>query len=175
MISEYKDKNTIHVFPNGSLVYVGKQYRCALGRGGVKEGKVEGDGATPAGCFPIRKIFYRADIVGMQPFLISAQPIQKGEGWCDDPNDARYNTYIATSYEGNEFFFRNDAVYDIIAVIGYNDAPPIRGKGSAIFMHVAREDYSKTEGCIALSRKDLLEILSTCTEKTVVCVHLQDE
>ncbi len=175
MNTKGNDTNTIHVFPNGILSFAGKKYRCALGRSGVQQDKVEGDGATPAGCFPIRRIFYRADVLGTLTFLITTQIIEAGDGWCDDPADARYNTYVSNTYSGNECFMRSDHMYDIVAVLGYNDDPPMKGKGSAIFMHMARENYSMTEGCIALSKKDLLEVLSACTEKTVVCVHVQSE
>lgn len=166
-----ESKKDIQVYPDGRLFFSGSEYRCALGKGGVKKDKHEGDGTTSIGCFPIREIFYRKDRLGELRFGVKTTPIQETDAWCDDENDERYNTLISIPRgEGTESFWREDAVYDIIVVLGYNDDPPMKGKGSAIFMHVARDGYPSTAGCIALSLKDLRAVLHKITPETKVCV-----
>lgn len=162
----------IVVYSNGKLVFKGKEYQCAIGKGGVKKDKKEGDGATPAGCFSIREVLYRKDRLGELDCKIKTTPIKENDAWCDDENDERYNTLISVPKGTHpESLWREDEVYDIVAVLGYNDDPPVSGKGSAIFMHVARKNYSPTAGCIALSRKDLLAVLGETTSETKVCVR----
>lgn len=138
----------------------GKHYRCSFGVSGVTTNKQEGDGATPIGDFPIRLVYYRPDRV---QGLTSALPLiamQPETGWCDDPKTSYYNREIREPFEGShETLWRADNVYDIVAVIGYNDAPIVKGKGSAIFMHIARAGYTPTAGCIALAENDLKEII----------------
>ncbi len=162
----------IVVNASGILRFNDKQYRCALGKGGVRIDKQEGDGATPIGCFSIRKIFYRPDKFENPPETVfPIQALTQDDGWSDDVNLPEYNQLVKLPYHGShEKFWRNDHLYDIIVILGYNDDPPIAGKGSAIFMHVAREGYVPTAGCIALSREDLLEILRTADATIQVCV-----
>tara|TARA_R110002012_G_scaffold249080_1_gene426660 strand:- start:311 stop:805 length:495 start_codon:yes stop_codon:yes gene_type:complete len=139
----------------------GQALTCAIGTGGVREDKREGDGATPVGRFPFRRIFYRADRLSQIAGCPDAIPIMADHGWSDDPADpAQYNRLVTLPYpHSHERLMREDAVYDVVVELGYNDAPPVPGRGSAIFMHVARPDYSGTEGCIALALADLLCIL----------------
>ncbi|MBI2054666.1 MAG: L,D-transpeptidase family protein [Candidatus Sungbacteria bacterium] len=161
----------IEVSPSGKLAFDGKEYRCALGKGGILENKKEGDGATPAGCFPMREVFYRADRVSQPQTILQARALKENDGWCDDPGDSQYNKLVSLPYPASvENLWRGDNIYDIIVPLGYNDDPPVPAKGSAIFMHVARENYAPTAGCIALSLPDLLEILSKIDKDTLVCV-----
>ena len=161
----------ILINPSGQLSWQGKNFKCALGRGGIVKDKKEGDGATPVGCFPIREIFYRADRISKPESVFSARELQPDDGWCDDSADENYNKHIKTPYTAShESLWREDNLYDVVAVLGYNDDPPVPGKGSAIFMHVARENYSPTVGCIALAPTDLLDILKTADKDTLVCV-----
>lgn len=163
-------------------------YPCSVGYAGIRANKVEGDKATPAGDFVIRRIFYRADKLNPEQiatlkslkqrgFLV--QPLTQDDGWVDDVNSSDYNKYIRlSSFTGrvpsHENLWRNDDKYDIIAVLGYNDDPVVKGKGSAIFMHIAAKlvdhNYQPTVGCIALSKPDLLALLSTLTPKTQIKV-----
>lgn len=167
--------NKIIVNVGGALCFNDKQYRCALGKGGARIDKQEGDGATPVGCFPIRKVFYRLDNLGNPPETIfPTQALAQDDGWSNDVNLPEYNQLVKIPYNGShEKLWRNDHLYDIVVVLGYNDNPPITGKGSAIFMHIAREDYAPTAGCVALAREDLLEILKTADAATQVCVQEQ--
>lgn len=142
----------------------GELLRCAIGKGGVRADKQEGDGATPVGRFPLRRIFYRRDRLAPPPGCKAPIAIRQAHGWSDDPGDPeRYNRLVTLPYEGShERLMREDAVYDVVVELGYNDDPPVPGRGSAIFMHVARPDYSGTEGCVALALPDLLKVLERC-------------
>lgn len=94
------------------------------------------------------------------------------DGWCDDPEDSRYNQHVLLPYPGrHERLWREDHRYDIIIVIGYNDDPVRKGKGSAIFLHIAGEIFQPTEGCIAMTQNDILELLTLCTRQTTICIH----
>jgi L,D-peptidoglycan transpeptidase YkuD (ErfK/YbiS/YcfS/YnhG family) len=149
------------VFPDGRLALGREVWRCALGRGGVRIHKEEGDGATPAGLLPLRRVLYRADRGPIPDCAVPVEPIAPQDGWCDDPNHPAYNTAIRLPHEArHEELWRQDFLYDIVGVLGWNDAPVRRGLGSAIFLHLARPDYAPTEGCIALQARDLRALLS---------------
>jgi len=138
-------------------------FRCALGRGGVRAAKREGDGATPAGTFPLRRVLYRADRLAAPRTGLDVAAIARDDGWCDDPADPLYNCPVRLPFAaGHEKLWRDDALYDVIVVLGHNDDPPVPGAGSAIFLHVARPDYGPTEGCVALALDDLLVVLADC-------------
>ena len=145
---------------DGLLHLAGVRYRTALGHGGVAARKQEGDGATPAGALPLRRVLYRADRLRRPRCAVPVLPLSPNDGWCDDPADAAYNTLVRLPHDGrHEHLWRTDAVYDVIGVLGWNDAPVVRGLGSAIFLHVARADLAPTEGCLALALPDLLAVL----------------
>jgi L,D-peptidoglycan transpeptidase YkuD (ErfK/YbiS/YcfS/YnhG family) len=146
-------------------------YRCSFGKGGIKQDKMEGDGATPRGIFPLREIFYRSDRLKKPKTQLKATPLHPDFGWCDDPTDPMYNQFVPLPYPGrHEILWREDHVYDLILVVGYNDDPIVPYKGSAIFIHLAREDYQPTEGCIALSLPDLLSILAQINPTTKLVI-----
>ena len=150
----------IVVSPAGRLSWAGRHYRCALGPGGVRLEKREGDGATPAGAFPLRRVLYRADRVQRPLTRLPVARLGRDDGWCDDAADPRYNQQVRLPYAAShEHLWRQDHVYDVIVVLGFNDAPVVPGRGSAIFLHVARPDYGPTAGCVALALPDLLALL----------------
>ncbi|PZW41047.1 L,D-peptidoglycan transpeptidase YkuD (ErfK/YbiS/YcfS/YnhG family) [Humitalea rosea] len=155
------EPGTARVTPDGLLRMEGLLMRCALGHGGIKVDKEEGDGATPTGILPLRRVLYRADR-GVPPrSVVPVEPLAPEDGWCDDPRDPAYNTRVKLPYEAShEELWRRDAIYDLIGILGWNDAPVVRGRGSAIFLHVARPDYAPTEGCIALSEPDVRALLA---------------
>jgi L,D-peptidoglycan transpeptidase YkuD (ErfK/YbiS/YcfS/YnhG family) len=166
----------ISVSAHGLLTVNGKEFRCALGRGGVTSHKKEGDGATPAGCFPIRELMYRADRVTVPPTDIPTSHIQENQGWCDDPSDPLYNKKVTLPYEArHEKLWREDALYDVVLVLGYNDDPVVAQNGSAIFIHRATPDYQATDGCIALSLLDLLDLIPEIHSTTTVCIATSHE
>ncbi|MBW7851780.1 MAG: L,D-transpeptidase family protein [Rhodospirillales bacterium] len=148
------------VDPAGRLRWRGRNHRCALGRGGVLTAKVEGDGATPAGRHPLRRVLYRPDRVTPPVTGLPVAALSPNDGWCDDPAHGDYNRMVRLPHPARcEALWRDDAIYDVIVVLGYNDDPVVAGRGSAIFLHVARPGYASTEGCVALSLPDLLTVL----------------
>jgi L,D-peptidoglycan transpeptidase YkuD (ErfK/YbiS/YcfS/YnhG family) len=149
------------VFPDGWATLAGQTYRCALGRSGIRIDKREGDGATPAGGFALRRVLYRPDRLASAPSSgLPVGPISPDDGWCDDPASPLYNRQVKLPFApSHEELWRGDGLYDLIVVVGYNDDPVTPGLGSAIFLHIAREGYAPTAGCLAFSRRDLLEIV----------------
>jgi L,D-peptidoglycan transpeptidase YkuD (ErfK/YbiS/YcfS/YnhG family) len=159
------------VHADGRVSHAGRVMRAALGRGGVRVDKHEGDGSTPTGLLPLRRVLYRADRVGIPRTRLPREPIGETDGWCDDPGHRDYNRMIRLPHPARcEELWRRDAVYDVVAVLGWNDAPVRPGRGSAIFLHVARADYAPTEGCIALAADDLRALLAAgITTLRVLC------
>ena len=136
------------------------QWRCALGRSGITADKVEGDGCTPTGRFPIRRLFYRPDRVREIACVFPLQPMSPADGWCDAPEDPAYNRLVTRPYPAShEAMWREDAIYDLVLVIGHNDDPVVPGKGSAVFLHLARADFGPTDGCVAFARADFVALL----------------
>lgn len=164
------DRDLIVIAPN-ILIWQGNHFSCAIGAGGVREDKREGDRATPIGRLPLRRVLYRPDRLSPPQTALSAAPLTPRDGWCDDPGHASYNQQVSLPFEGRcEQLWRTDHIYDVIVVLGYNDDPVVVGKGSAIFLHVARPDFAPTEGCIALSGADLLTVLARCDPRACVRV-----
>lgn len=156
------------------LVFTGKIYRCAHGRGGFSADKKEGDGCTPLGVFPLRECWYRADRMVAPVTALPLKIIHEDDSWCDDPKSPDYNHHVKLPFAfSHEKLFRDDHVYDLIVPIGYNDDPVIPGLGSAIFMHLAHDDYHPTEGCIALAKSDLLAILPVIELHTTIEIKEQ--
>jgi L,D-peptidoglycan transpeptidase YkuD (ErfK/YbiS/YcfS/YnhG family) len=148
-------------------------FPCSIGRSGAisAELKQEGDGFSPTGSFPIRQVFYRADrIPAPQVNHIPIRALTPQDGWCDDLNDAaNYNRHVALPYaRSHEELWRDDHVYDIIVVLGHNDDPVRLGKGSAIFMHIATDDFAPTAGCVAMKIDDLLQLLQQASAGSTV-------
>jgi L,D-peptidoglycan transpeptidase YkuD (ErfK/YbiS/YcfS/YnhG family) len=146
--------------------------RAALGQGGVTVEKREGDHKTPSGSFLMRQLLYRPDRFASPPAThLPAHALAEADGWCDAPDDPRYNRLVRLPYSAShETLWRADEIYDVIVPLGYNDDPVVPGLGSAIFLHVARADWSGTEGCVALARADLLAVIKEAgpTSRVVV-------
>ena len=135
-------------------------YPCTLGRGGIQVKKREGDGTTPAGQFPIRALWYRADRLPRPETRLPKYEIRNASGWCNDPEDSYYNCPVDLPYRAStEALWREDHVYDLLVVLGHNDDPVIPYDGSAIFLHIASPGFSPTGGCVAIKREALLEIV----------------
>lgn len=150
------------VLPDGRFVFQGHTLRCALGKGGVKPAteKREGDGATPAAHMTLRRVLFRADRGAPPRCAVPVEPISPADGWCDDPAHRAYNRPVRLPFDAShETLWRDDEVYDLIGVLGWNDDPVERGRGSAIFLHLARDDFRPTEGCVALAARDLRAVL----------------
>ena len=149
------------VTPDGWAEYAGTRVRCALGRGGVAVEKREGDGVTPAGAWPCRAVHYRADRLLVPHTGLAVLTIGRQDGWCDAPEDPAYNRPVKLPYKAStERLWRKDRVYDLIVPLGYNDDPVLPGRGSAIFLHLARPGYAPTEGCVGLALDDLMAFLA---------------
>ena len=139
--------------------------KCAIGKRGISKKKVEGDKCTPKGSFKFRYVFYRKDRVTNIKSKQKLVPIKKDFGWCDDVRSKYYNKFVKLPFKFSaEKLYIKKNIYDIVVVIDHNQNPIKKGKGSAIFLHVAKRDYSPTLGCIALS-KDKLKILISIINK----------
>ena len=161
----------LEVSPSGWLDYAGQRFRCALGKGGVKTHKREGDGATPVGRFALRRLFYRPDRIARPFCALKTAPLPPDAGWCDDPAHPDYNRLVTLPHPAScETMWRRDAVYDLVIPLGYNDEPPVAGLGSAIFLHLARPDYTPTEGCVALARADFLALLPLLSAASEIAI-----
>mgnify|MGYP001196395604 CR=1 FL=1 len=162
----------LDIFPPNTMICNGETLPCVLGKSGVTKNKCEGDNATPVGLWPMRKAFYRPDRLQKPETSLVTRAITPKDGWCVDPKQPLYNKHIYKPFNGGyEDLWRHDEVYDLIIVLGFNDAPVVPGMGSAIFMHVARFDLSETEGCIALELPNLQSVIKDCSNDSFVNVH----
>jgi L,D-peptidoglycan transpeptidase YkuD (ErfK/YbiS/YcfS/YnhG family) len=147
-------------------------WRVALGGGGIKADKREGDGATPAGRFHPVRLWYRADRLPRPRTLLPVRRIGPGDAWSEDPADRRYNRpFHKSANEPGDRLRRHDTLYDLIIELDHNARPRVAGRGSAVFIHVARPGYGPTAGCITLNRNDLLALLAKLSRKTRILVH----
>ncbi|MDB5451782.1 MAG: hypothetical protein JWO33_360 [Caulobacteraceae bacterium] len=147
----------------GVIDIAGRAARCALGKGGVKAAadKREGDGASPIGVWPIRRVLFRPDRGVAPATALAAAPIAQDDGWCDAPADPAYNRPVKLPHPASaEHMWMASHVYDLVVVLGHNDDPVVPQMGSAIFLHLATPDYGPTAGCVAVSRPDMLDILA---------------
>ncbi len=143
------------------------RWPCALGRGGIRAIKREGDGSSPRGSFTVLIGYYRADKFSRMPSGIDLRRIARYAGWCDAPSDRNYNRPVGLPYRASaERMWREDDLYDAVLVLDYNITPRVRGAGSAIFLHIARPDYAPTEGCVAISKRDMRMLLSKLRSST---------
>jgi L,D-peptidoglycan transpeptidase YkuD (ErfK/YbiS/YcfS/YnhG family) len=157
----------------GVVIFGRFQLPCALGRSGIRALKREGDGATPRGKFRVRQAFYRGDKVLRPRTGIGLRSLEPQFGWCDAPGDRNYNRFVSHPYPASaEYMWRDDELYDLVIVLGYNDEPRVQGRGSAVFMHVARAGFRPTEGCVALRRSDLLKLMPHLKSTTRVCIAM---
>lgn len=149
----------------------GRKVVCALGKGGLVPAarKREGDGATPVGRWPVRRLLYRPDRGPEPETALPAAAIAPDDGWCDDPADGAYNQPVKLPYPASaERLWRDDGLYDLVVVLGHNDDPVIPGAGSAIFLHLAKPGYLPTEGCVALARADMEAFLAQAEAGDVI-------
>ena len=133
---------------------------CAIGPSGVRACKRESDGATPRVLLPVREVLYRAGRVRRPRTPLLVRPLRPDDGWCDEKLDRNYNRPVRLPYTASaETLWRQDNLYDVILVMGFNDLPRVRGRGSCIFMHIARPGLTPTEGCVALAYDDLIRLI----------------
>lgn len=139
----------------------------ALGRGGVKANKREGDGATPSGVFLVKRLWWRADRLPRPRTHLPVRRIRPEDGWCEDPKDRHYNqpVHVPKSSKADRLT-RSDALYDLLIELDHNTRPRIAGRGSAVFIHVARDGFDPTAGCVALTKPALQRLLARLGPRT---------
>ncbi|WP_420434817.1 L,D-transpeptidase family protein [Hyphobacterium sp.] len=150
------------VTSSGRFLAPDGEYAAALGKSGVvaEADKREGDKASPLGVYRLRRVLYRADRVAEPETRLPVRTIRDDDGWCDAPDDPAYNRPVRLPYPAScEEMKREDELYDIIVILAHNDAPPVPGLGSAIFLHCAKPNHPPTLGCVALARADLEAVL----------------
>lgn len=159
--------------PSRGMVHVGlSAFPCALGRGGIRAAKREGDGATPRARLPLRRVFFRADRLVRPVTALPVRAICPEDAWCDDAADRRYNRLIRRAPgPAEERLMRADHLYDVIVELGWNDRPVRRHRGSAIFWHGAREGFTPTAGCVAVRIGDFARILPRLSRRAVMVVR----
>tara|TARA_B100001029_G_C15049253_1_gene449480 strand:+ start:482 stop:973 length:492 start_codon:yes stop_codon:yes gene_type:complete len=151
---------------NRKLCFDNYRLKCSIGKRGITNKKREGDKKTPKGVFKFKKVLYRKDRISGLETKLKLIPIKQNMGWCDDINSKFYNKLIRfPSNKSSERLFRKDNIYNIIIVIDFNMSPIIKGKGSAIFIHLATKNYKPTQGCIALNIKDIRLLLKKISKK----------
>jgi len=159
-------------FKNKILYFNKYKIKCSIGKRGITVKKIEGDNKTPAGRFKFKSIFYRKDRVPKIKTILQKIVIRKNMGWCDDVNSNFYNKLIKFPFSKSaEKFWIKDNIYDVIIILNYNMNPILKNKGSAIFLHVARKNYTPTKGCIAISKKDMYFLISKINTKTKLIIY----
>jgi L,D-peptidoglycan transpeptidase YkuD (ErfK/YbiS/YcfS/YnhG family) len=149
-----------------------KPMQVALGRGGIKASKREGDGGTPAGHFHPVRLWWRPDRLRRPRTLLPVRRIGGNDAWCEDPTDRRYNrAFRKSANEPGDRLRRDDGLYDLIVEIDHNTRPRVTGRGSAVFIHVARDGFGPTAGCVGLRRNALLQLVRSLSPKTRIIVH----
>ena len=144
----------------------------ALGRAGIRANKREGDGATPRGSFRLKRLWWRADRYPRPATLLPVQRIKPDDGWCEDPSDRHYNRPIKLPPQSkSDRLARKDRLYDFIIEIDHNTRPRVAGRGSAVFIHVARPGFAPTAGCVALTMNSLRRLLARVGPRTRIMVE----
>ncbi|WP_424932234.1 L,D-transpeptidase family protein [Amaricoccus macauensis] len=150
---------------------MGRSFPCAVGRGGIGDKRGEGDGITPVGIHRIEEIWVRSDRLSYR-FPLPTRPIGIRHGWSDDPADPAYNRLVLRPHaHSHEAMRRADPMYDLVAVLDWNRAPVVPGRGSAIFLHVWRGPRRPTAGCVAFRRADLAWILANWQAQSRVVIR----
>ena len=170
--------NAIHVYADplnrqqGWLVAGPLRFRVSLGRSGITRNKREGDGATPAGRWCLLQSFARPDGFRFGTNGLQRSIIRRKDGWCDDVRSHRYNQPVSLPCPlSHEEMWRPDHLYDVVIDSDWNRKPAIKGRGSAIFIHLRRPDGGPTAGCIALSPRDMRILWPRLDRRTTIIVH----
>ena len=159
------------IIKNCLLLYKGYKLKCSIGKMGTTNSKKEGDLSTPKGFFKLGMLYYRKDRIKLIKCKIKKKVIKKSMGWCNDIRSKKYNREISFPFRyKSEKLYRSDKVYDIFINIKYNYSPTYKGKGSAIFLHLANKKYKATKGCIAIQKKDFLKILPLVNNNTKILI-----
>jgi L,D-peptidoglycan transpeptidase YkuD (ErfK/YbiS/YcfS/YnhG family) len=159
-------------YPRRGLAICGlAAYPCALGSAGILVRKSEGDSGTPAGCWSLLRVLYRADRIIRPVTFLPVQAISRDDGWCDAPDDRNYNSCVKLPYPVSaEKMWREDEIYNLVVVLDHNTRPKKRGRGSAVFIHLARAGFTPTQGCIAFKEHDLRMLLEACGPGSAISI-----
>ena len=165
----------MHIIINKKyLTFKNYKAKCALGKRGIAYKRKEGDLITPKGKYKIKCVLYRKDRIKKLRTSIKKIEIKKNMGWCDDPLSKKYNKLIKIpSKYSFEKLYKKENIYDIVLVLNYNMKPVIKNKCSAIFIHVSKRNYKKTEGCVAIKKVQLLKIVRELKKNT--CVKIENQ
>jgi len=157
---------------NKKLIFNYYKVKCAVGKRGISKNKIEGDKKTPSGILKFTKVYYRSDRIKKIQTSLRKVKIKRNMGWCDDPRSNKYNKPIRFPFNFSaEKLFKSKSIYDILIVLNYNTRPVIKNKGSAIFLHLAQKNYKSTEGCIAVSKKDMRTLLKFIKKNTKIYIN----
>lgn len=162
----------MHIFiKKNYLIFQNYKVKCAIGKRGINIKKKEGDLITPKGTFKIKKLLYRRDKIGAINTKLKKIVIKKNMGWCNDTKSKDYNKLISFPFRFTaERLYRKDNIYDLILVLNYNMNPIRKGKGSAIFIHIAKNNFGATEGCVALKKNNLKKIIKKLNKNIKVII-----
>jgi L,D-peptidoglycan transpeptidase YkuD (ErfK/YbiS/YcfS/YnhG family) len=156
----------------GWLEMDGRMIPVALGRGGILANKREGDGGTPRGTFHPRRLWWRADRHARPRTVLPVRSIGSRDAWCEDPADRHYNQPVRfAADQGGDRLRRDDHLYDFIIEIDHNTRPRIAGRGSAVFLHLARAQFAPTAGCVAMTRSSMLQLLQRLGPRTKIIIE----
>jgi L,D-peptidoglycan transpeptidase YkuD (ErfK/YbiS/YcfS/YnhG family) len=156
----------------GWLTAGGQTVPVALGRGGIKANKREGDGGTPKGTFRPRQLWWRSDRHPRPHTLLPVRAIGPADAWCEDPQSRHYNQPMRLGRDqGGDRLRRDDRLYDFIVEIDHNSSPRIKGRGSAVFLHLARENFSPTAGCVSMTKSAMLHLLRRLGPETKIVIE----
>jgi L,D-peptidoglycan transpeptidase YkuD (ErfK/YbiS/YcfS/YnhG family) len=155
----------------GWLTAEGQIVPVALGRGGIRANKREGDGGTPKGTFRPRRLWWRADRNPRPRTFLPVRPIGPEDAWCEDPRSRHYNQPVRLDRDrGGDRLRREDHLYDFIVEVDHNSSPRIAGRGSAVFLHLARENFSPTAGCVSMTKSAMLRLLQRLGPQTKIVI-----
>jgi len=160
------------IIKNRLLLYRGYKIKCAIGKSGITNKKIEGDLGTPKGKYKLGILYYRKDRIGFLQTNLIKKIIRKNMGWCDDPKNKEYNKEIHFPFNYSaEKFYKKSKIYDILINIKYNHSPVRKNKGSAIFLHLKNKNYEPTKGCIAISKRDFLKLIPLIKRNTQIIIE----
>jgi L,D-peptidoglycan transpeptidase YkuD (ErfK/YbiS/YcfS/YnhG family) len=155
----------------GWLTAGGQTVPVALGRGGIRANKREGDGGTPMGTFRPRQLWWRADRHPRPRTFLAVRAIGPEDAWCEDPSSRHYNQPVRGKRTGDgDRLKRDDHLYDFIVEIDHNSSPRIKGRGSAVFLHLARENFGPTAGCVSMTKSAMLRLLARLGPGTKIVI-----
>ena len=154
------------------LLYKGYKIKCCVGKSGITNSKKEGDLMTPKGIFKLGSLYYRKDRIKLPKCELKKRILKKNMGWCNDSRSKKYNREISFPYKYNaEKLYRKDNIYDLFINIKYNFSPIVKGKGSAIFLHIANKKNKYTKGCISIPKKKFTRILPLIKKNTKISIN----